>query len=521
MTRRRTGLFALAVSALLGCATPAAAASLTLGLKQEPSALDPHFHHNFPNNSSLSHVFEHLVEQDARLGLQPGLAVSWTALDATTWEFKLRPDAKWHDGTPFTADDVVFTFERVPNVPNSPGPFTVYTKRVIKVEAVDPLTVRMVTDGPNPLLPYDLALVFVVSRQAGTGAATADYNSGKAMVGTGPYRFVEYKPGERLVLARNPGWHGAPPAWDGVTERYIPKDSARAAALLAGDVDVVDNVPTADLATLRADRKVTLTSGPGARVMHIQLDSARDASPFVTAKDGSALAKNPLKDARVRRALSLAINRAAIVDRLMEGEAIAAGQLFALPEDGKGVPAAKQDLDAAKALLAEAGWKDGFKLTLHATNDRYPNDAKVAQAVGQMLTRIGLTVEVEALPGNIYFSRGAKQEFSMMMGQFGTYEASQGLRATAHSYDGARGYGTANRTRYVNAELDRLIDSALVAFDPASRAKLIQEAEELLARDAGVIPLYFPKFTLAARKGIAAEVYADGRVLATAMKPVP
>ena len=188
--------------------------------------MDPHYHNLSPNNSLLSHIFESLVGQDERQRLTPDLAESWKAIDATTWEFKLRKNVRFHDGTPFTADDVIFSFERAPNVEGSPSSFGIYARGKTFTK-VDDHTVHIKTAAPYPLMPNDVSQVFIVSRKHGQGAKTPDYNSGKAAIGTGPYKFVEYTPGNRIVMQRNDQYWGDKPAW---AARDLPRHQVRPVA---------------------------------------------------------------------------------------------------------------------------------------------------------------------------------------------------------------------------------------------------------------------------------------------------
>src|SRR5581483_3851873 len=213
-----------------------------------------------------------------------------------------------------------------PKVPNSPSPFTAYTKQIVKTEVVDPYTIRFKTATPYPLMPSDLTQVFIVSKKA-ENASTDEFNSGKAAIGTGPYKLVRYAKGDRIELARFDGYWGGKTPWDKVTMRLLPQAAARVAALLAGDVQVIEAVPSSDIARLKQDKRIALYRTVVDRLIYLHLDSNRDASPFVTDKDGNGLTRNPLKDPRVRHALSLAIDRNAIVERVMEGEAVPSGQL--------------------------------------------------------------------------------------------------------------------------------------------------------------------------------------------------
>ena len=517
MLLRRFVIFALSL-----CALTAGAQTLTLGTKLELNTLDPHFFAAFPTGSSHEMIYEKLAVLDEKLVPRPQLAASWKNLDNLTWEIKLRKGVVFHNGAPFTADDVIFTWERVPNVPNSPNSFSQFTRNVEKIIKIDDHTIQMKTSTPTPMLPNDLANVYIVSASAAKGMTTQDFNSGKAAIGTGQYKLNEWKNGEQLTVERFDKYWGPKPTWAKVTERVIAKDPTRLAALLSGQVDAIDAVPSADLARIKSDGKYSLFRGPAALVHYIALDSARDVSPFVTAKDGKPLDKNPLKDMRVRKALSLAINRALIVQRIMDGSGIPASQLLAeqFPGSLRGLKADPFDLMKAQALLKEAGWPDGFRIVLHATNDRYPNDASVAQAVAQMWTRLGLKAEVETLPGSLFFSRASKQDFSAFAAQYGAEEAANSLRALLATTTPAKGFGTANRTRYSNTVVDQLLGDALQTMDDERRDELLGRAIRFAMNDQPLIPVFYPIFDFAAKKGLVVTPRAQRRFNALMIRPV-
>ncbi|MEJ0019771.1 MAG: ABC transporter substrate-binding protein [Acetobacteraceae bacterium] len=493
-------------AALTAAAMPASAQTLRVAVSSPVTSIDPHYHNLAPNNSLADQIFGALVEQDAHARLVPGLAVSWKLLAPDTWEIKLR-DVKFHDGSAFTADDVLFSMERIPKVPNSPSNFAAYTKPITGTEVVDAHTIRMKTSGVFPLLPTYLAQFYIVSRKAAEGMATEDFNSGKAAIGTGPFKFVSYRPGDRVELKRNDEYFGGKLPWSEVSYRFIPNSASRSAALLAGDVDFIDFVPTEDLEKLRKDPKVKVWEALGLRLIFLGLDQSRDgATPFVTGPNGEKLDKNPLKDRRVRQALSAAINRQAIVDRVMEGTAVPAGQ-YLPPGTYSYAPDIKPPLydpEHAKKLLAEAGFPKGFRITLHGPNDRYVNDAKIMQAIGQMWTRAGVQTEVNPLPWASYAGRANKQEFSAFLFGWGTStaEASDALIAQNATYDPAKGWGASNRGRYSSTELDSLIGEALRTADDGAREKILQKAQKVAFDDVAIIPLHIQKNIWATRAGI-------------------
>ncbi len=508
---------------LLAFSLAVPAADLSIALGGDVTSMDPHFHNLTPNNNIGAHVFETLVAKDAGGRFKPALAESWRAVDDTTWEFKLRKGVRFHDGSIFTAADVVYSLDRVPTVPNSPSPFTTYTKQVTDKIVVDPWTLRLKSAAPYPQMPIDIGTVLIVSSKAAAGATTDDFNTGKATVGTGPYKFVRWQKGDRIELARNDAYWGPQAPWDRVTFRIITSDPTRVASLLAGEVRAIENVPTTDLARLSRDKDLAVYRTVSVRLMYLHLDTARDKTPFVTDKAGKPLDRNPLKDLRVRRAMSKAINRPALVERVMEGAAVATGQL--MPEGFFGfTPALKPepyDPEGARKLLAEAGYPDGFGLTLHAPNNRYVNDEQIAQAIAQLLARIGIQTRVDAMPASVYFSRGTKLEFSFMLVGWGadTMEASSPLKALLATFSKDKGMGTANRGRYSNPKLDAVLDQALATVNDPKREKLLQQATEIGVGDLGIIPLYHQHNLWAARRGIVYEARADERTFAHEFKP--
>jgi len=518
---RRIRLLVMSALAFVAAAQ-APAADLTVGLATDVTALDPHYHNVTPNNNVAAHIFGTLVERNEKSQPIPGLATEWKVIDPLTWEFKLRRGVKFHDGSEFTAADVVASIERVPTVPNSPSPFTAYTKQIKEMIVVDPYTIRFKTATPYPLMPSDMTQVMIVSRNA-QKASTEDFNSGKAAIGTGPYKLVRYAKGDRIELARNDAYWGGRTPWEKVTLRLLPQDASRVAALLSGDVQVIEGVPPADIASLRRDKRVNTFKTVADRLIYLHMDSNRDASPFVTDKAGKPLERNPLKDPRVRKAISKALNRPAIVDKVMEGEAVMSGQLVAdfLFGATKNLKVEPYDPEGAKKLLAEAGYPDGFGVTIHAPNNRYVNDAKIAQAVAQMLTRVGIDTKVVAMPSSTYFTQATDLKFSLMLlgWSTGTGEASSALKALVMTYNKDKGFGTANRGRYSNAKVDALTEDALQTVDDAKREAYLQRATELAINDTGIVPLHFQVNLWATRDGISYVPRTDENTLAWKFAP--
>lgn len=522
-TVRSLALAATCLAAPIATGT-AAAQTLRMGVGAQVTSLDPHYHNISPNNAFASMVFGNLVETDDRARPVPSLAESWRPVGEDAWEFRLRPGVRFHNGSPLTAEDVAFTLERIPTVVNSPGSFATYSQAVRAVEILDPLTLRLRTDGPYPLLPVNLSQVPILDRETHASAGTEDFNSGRAVIGTGPFRLVTHRLGDRIELARSDTYWGRRPAWAGVDYRMVTNDAARTAALLAGDVDIIDQVPTSDIARMRREDAVRLSEVDSLRMVYLAFDHLRDgASPFATDNEGRPLPRNPLRDPRVRRALALAVDREAIVARVMEGVATATTQF--MPPGAYGhhpdLAVPRADPEAARRLLAEAGHPAGFRLTLHGPNDRYPNDARIAQAVAQMWTRAGVRTAVDVAPYASFVTRASRQEFSAFLVSWGssTGEPSAGLRSTLATYDRAAGTGSVNRGRYANRAFDGTLAAAMRELDDAKRERLLQEATRLAVEDTAIVITHLQKNIWAMRRGFAHEARMDERTRAQDVRP--
>ncbi|MDR6873644.1 peptide/nickel transport system substrate-binding protein [Bosea sp. BE125] len=516
---------------------PAMAQTLRIALASEPTAVDPHYHDLTPNNALAMHIFDGLVLQDEKQALRPGLAASWENDGKNRWTFKLRQGVTFTNGKPFTAEDVVFTFCRtLKNETKVSGSFADITGNFASVETPDAHTLVINTTEPEPLLPTLLSglpiltasivehgpISYDVAKNCGvTGPwpAVNNFNDGTAAIGTGPYKLKSYVRGSAIELERNPSYWGPAEPW--ATVRFLPVTNAgpRLAGLLAGDYDVIENPAARDLARIKGDKRFGHVITPSTRVIYFQLDVARDESPFVKAPDG----KNPLKDARVRKAMSLAIDRDAIVKRIMDGAAEPAYQY--LPTGMSGTlanpPKLAYDPAAAKKLLAEAGYPNGFQLTLSSTNDRYINDSQITQAVAQYLTQIGIKTEVDAMTRAIYFPRRAKKEFSVALGGWGsgTGEAASFLRQWPPTPNEAKTLGGSNYGGYKNDEFDKVIRAAVTTLDDTKRAELLQQAMTLVLADGAFIPLHFESGIWAFKSELAVAGRADQFMLAMSVKP--
>jgi len=499
----------------------AAAKQLAIGFGADVTSIDPHYANIAPNNAAAWHVFEALTHVDADTRLIPGLATAWRALDDTTWEFVLRKGVRFHDGSPFDARDVEFSIRRAEALAEKGGQFGAFVRAIRAIEIVDPYTIRFKTATPHAVLPQDLDSIFIVSRAIGAAGSEA-FDTAKAAIGTGPYRLQSFARGSRIELVRNDGYWGEKPAWERVTLRILTQDAARLAALLAGDVDAIENVPTSDMVRLDRDKRWHVERKVSWRTLFLHLDQAREAPPGVTGSDGKALARNPLRDPRVRAALAAGIDRKALVEKVMEGMATPAGNLVAPPvfgHDPKLAPPA-YDPQAAKRLLAQAGYPNGFRVVLAAPNNRYVNDEQVAQAVAQMWARIGVQpTRVEALPAATYFTKARNGEFGIALLGWGSFAGDLALRALVATPSKEKGMGSWNWGGYSNPEVDRLVEQALATVDQSKREARAREAMAVAMQDHAVILLHHQLASWAMKSSVRYSGRTDEYTLAQFFVP--
>jgi peptide/nickel transport system substrate-binding protein len=454
--------------------------------------------------------------------LLPELATAWRARDPLTWEFTLRQGVVWHDGSPFTAEDVIASFRRVPKVTGSPGSFALYVRQITDVQAEGRHTLVLKTATPFPLMPNYMGAVMIVPARIAETATTQQFNTLEAAIGTGPYRVVEYTRGQRIVLEANfRHWAGAP-SWSRVVFRPLTQPAPRVAALLSGEVDLIEQPPPADISRLRGG-STRVWEGPGNRTVFFAFDFHRSPTPFVTGPDGAAI-DNPFRDLRVRQAMSLAINREAICAQVMEGlsqpinQFVGPGVFGHVPD----LPPADFNPDRARALLADAGLPAGFRLTIHGTSDRLVNDAKVLQALAQMFARVNIRAEVDAIPSASFFPRVGQLEFSFFFNSWG-HGSSGGMttmRTLLGTFDRDRGLGATNRGRYSNPAVDAAILAALETVEDSRREAFLREATAIAMRDVAVLPVHQLSNFWASRANVAYEPRRDGFTLASSARAV-
>lgn len=507
---------ALVAVAMLGSGSAALAAEdLVVGTVGLAPSMDPLFAIDTGSQDYSHNVYESLIAYDADLNIRPLLAVSWTLVGDRTWEFKLREGVRFHDGTELRALDAVASLKRASKeVPGSSSPLTHYFAGVADIVATADHTFQVIGKEPIPLFPFSMSWVAITPAHVAEKANNDDFNNGKLAIGTGPYKLSRFLPNNAIELLRNDDyWAGALP-WEKVTFKLIQNPGARVAALLAGDVDLINSVPPQDVPRLTADAKVSVHEKVTDRLIYVLMDQHRKTTPHVKAVDGSDI-ENPFLKEKVRRALALAIDEGVIVDKVMRGVARETNQpmVEGMPGYAKDIPANANDIDKARALLAEAGYPEGFGVTLHGPDGRYLNDAQVSQAIAQMLSRLGLKVSVESLPRQIFASRGNKLEYSLALYGFGLASGAEMLQYMLHSRNKAEGWGGSNRGRYSNPKVDSLTEELFRTPDAERRDEIVAEASRIVIGEQGVIPLYHQVAVWATRADLAYEGRIDEKTL--------
>ena len=507
---------ALALAAALACGH-AGAAELKLAIATDVTSMDPQYANIAGNVQVSRHMFESLADLDAEGRLLPRLAESWQRVSPSVWEFKLRRNVKFHDGSAFAAEDVVHSVGRPATLTASPATLNGFLKDISKAEAIDAHTVRLTTSTPLAVLPNYLAMVPIVSKKATTGLKPEDFEGGKGMVGTGPYKFVRFLRSDRVELLRNDAYWGNKPTFDKVTIRIMPNNPARTAALLSGEVDAIAAVPAADLNRIRQNANFTFYSKPLARHTFWTMNQYSPVLPLATDHADKPLAANPFKDVRVRRAFSKAIDREAIGSRVMEGLGVPTQNPVPSTMFGynPAVLPEKQDIDGAKKLMTDAGYPNCFKLSIFARSDSHPTDSGQAQAVGQMLSRLGCKVNVEVVPTSVFFTRGNKLELPMLLLATGVDGGDLGVTLEyLFSNPTNNPFRKVNMQTYDSPAFWKPLREALASADELVRERKYREVIEVLRDEVGVIPTELMVGTWASRKGVVLKPRVDERTYA-------
>jgi peptide/nickel transport system substrate-binding protein len=445
-----------------------------------------------PTIVATSQVYEPLVDFSASYEIEPALAVAWKLIDPTTWQFDLRPGARFHDGTPFTSEDVVFSLNRALSETSDRKSAL---SPIAAVTAVDDHTVRITTAAPNPILPDQLCQILMMSKrwaEQHDALLPAIYGEKLSYAanhanGTGPFKLEDFKVGVGTMLSRNPGWWGLsqnPHNLDGIVHRVIKDPAERLHALLSGKADFLSDPPLPDLDRIEGTRGLKLERTNETRTIFLGLDQGSEEL-----RSSDVEGKNPFADRRVRQAVYQAIDEEAIRDRVMNRLAIPAGIIIQpgivgySPELDTRLPF---DPDAAKELLAAAGYSDGFAITLDCPNDRYVNDEAICRTAAAMLSEIGIRVTVAARPQREHFPMIKNRETDFYMLGWGT-----GIHdSVEHLNDLIRRNGSYNATGYANPHVDSLIDTIETALVTYARDAMIEEVWKTVRDDIVYVPLH-------------------------------
>ncbi len=515
----RIAALGLLLSAAVGL-HPAGAKTFRWANDGDVGAMDPDTRQETVQLSFLANIFEPLIRRDRNLNLEPSLAVSWEHTSPTVWRFHLRPNVKWQDGTPFTADDVVFSLHRI-LTPTSlmRAPMSM----VKEARKIDDMTVDFETYNPDPIFPQEQTNFLIMSKAwceqhhatepVVIGGTEDNYAVHNAM-GTGPYRLVSREPDRKTVVEKNPTW------WDKNTSNadqvefdVIGSASTRVASLLSGEEDMIYSVPPQDMRRIEASPDLKLIEHPELRTIFLGLDQSRDELPTSNVKG-----KNPFKDVRVRKAFVLAIDEDAIAKRVMLGLAHPSYMMW-----GPGVNGYNAKLDVrpkldpaqAKKLLADAGYPNGFRVGFDCPNDRYVMDEQICTAITSMLARIGVKIDLNAQTKSKYFAKTGSPKYDTDFYLLGwtpaTYDANNVLYTLFGTRNGKR--GEVNNGGYSNPKLDALIDQIGVEPDMEKRDGLIDAAAEIVQNDVASIPLHQQVIVWAAKKSVDVVQMADNDFL--------
>ena len=514
-------VLAASLAAALAVAPFADAKTLRWAGRGDPQTMDPFSQNENLTNNINNLVYDTLVMRDKDLKVIPGLATSWEQVNPTTWRFKLRQGVKFHDGTPFTADDVVFSMQRAAE---DTSQIRAYSNAAGKPRKIDESTVEFVTSGPNPIELEHLVTLFIMSKawcEKNKCMKPLDFKAKEEMItarnanGTGAYWLKSREPDVKTVLVRNPDWWGwKDKRFDGNVDEviYTPiaNDATRLAALVAGNVDIINDPAPQDVPRLHQTPGVKVIDGFEQRIVFIGMDQARDELLYSSVKG-----KNPFKDRRVREALYKAVDIDAIHKATMRGLSKPSGAMT--PSPVQTTPEIEKrfayDPAASKKLLAEAGYPNGFEVTLDCPNNRYVNDEKICQALAAMWTKIGVNTRLVTLPRAQYFPKLEKLDTSLYMLGWGgaSTDAIFTLQPVLSTFSG-KGDGDYNYGRYADSKFDAIVGEVKVEMNTEKRLALIRRALEIQRAEMYHLPLHRQVIPWAGRSNVEIPHRADNQV---------
>ena len=512
--------FGLITAATLALLQPVGAATLRIGGANDILTFDPHGQNHQTTLAYQQMVYETLVRYNEKFEVVPGLATEWTFVTPTQLRFTLRKGVKFHDGAPFTADDVVFSITRAMTPPSNMG---AYVQSVKEAKKVDDHTVDLILKGPSPVVLRELTGSYIMNKawaEKNNSVKAQDYKAkeenfaSRNANGTGPFKLVSWQPDTKLTLVKNDAWWDKPKGnIDEVVFTPIKSAATRSAALISGQVDLVQDPPVQDIDRMRRDPNLKVLDGLENRTIYLGFDQFRDELVGSNVKG-----KNPLKDKRVRQALYQAVDIAAIERNVMRGLGKPTGTMIAPMVNGwtkeLATRAAKFDIEAAKKLLADAGYPQGFELTLDCPNDRYLNDEAICQAITSMWTKIGVKTKLQTNPMAIHSAKIQKYEVSAYLLGWGvaTFDALYSLDSLISTVDTQGGAaGNFNCGRMSDAKVDGLIQQIKSEMDAKKRTGDIHQALQLVKDNYNYLPLHDQIRPWAMRKGVTTVHRADDR----------
>jgi peptide/nickel transport system substrate-binding protein len=509
------GLAAFFFSAL--AVTPALAETFRFANQGDAISMDPHSLNESLQLTITGNIYEPLVARGKNLELVPGLAIDWKQTSPTVWRFNLRKGVTFHDGTPFTADDVIFSYQRARG---DGSDVKTYVQEIGEIRKINDHAIDIVTKAPFPILPDVISLWYIMSKkwcEENRAAVPVDKRKGIENTasfranGTGPFRLRTRDPGVRTTMVRNFNY------WDKKIDTNVDEAiftpignaSTRVAALLSGEIDMMEPVPVQDIGRVGANPNLKVMQGPEMRTIFLGMDQKRDELLFSSVKG-----KNPFKDRRVRLAFYQAIDVNAIEKAVMRGASTPTALMIAPAT--KGFPAdlnkrLPYDPEASKKLLAEAGYPQGFEVGMNCPNDRYVNDEEICKAVAAMLARIGIKINLMAETKGTYFPKilSRNTSFYMLGWTPGTYDAHNPLNALMATPDDKTGRGQFNLGSYSNARVDELTARIASETDQGRRNEMIHEAMKIHQDDVGHIPLHQQALAWAMKKSVNLVQLAD------------
>jgi peptide/nickel transport system substrate-binding protein len=486
----------------------ASAVTLRIANQGDALSLDPHSLNESLQLTVVGNVYEPLVTRDRNYKLVPGLATDWQQTSPTVWRFNLRKGVQFHDGTPFTADDVIFNYERAKG---DGSDMKSYVGQIKEVKKINDHAVDFVLNAPFPILPELFVGWLQMSKKwCETNQATKPVDRRKGIEnlasfkanGTGPFRVRERQPNVRTTFARNGNYWGKIDGnVDEVIFTPIGNDSTRVAALLSGEIDIMDPVPVQDVARVNANPKLKVMQGPELRVIFLGMDQKRDELQYSSVKG-----KNPFKDVRVRKAFYQAIDIEGIKKTVMRGAAVPVSTLVPVQVKGYAPDLAARfpyDVEAAKKLMADAGYGTGFEVKMNCPNDRYVNDSEICQAVAANLSKIGVKINLEAETKGTYFPKILSRNTSFyMLGWTSSTVDAHNVMNPIMASPGEGGRGQFNLGAYSNAKVDELTAKVGSETDDVKRNAMIHEALKIHQDEVAHLPLHQQALSWGAKKSV-------------------